>query len=117
MKEQLQVEGIRKEEKVGYLKTKLNLKQGVLYLTSKRIVLEIDKGIFSAFGLVGVLLGTVFGKKVKEFDIELKNITHIVEGKHGFARNVLEITDSDNKTYRLMVKNYNDWEKELNSRL
>ncbi|WP_024772086.1 hypothetical protein [Aquimarina macrocephali] len=117
MKEELVREGIQKEEKVGYLKSKLNLMQGTLYLTPNRLVLDAHKTGVSGLGILGALLKRQVEKKSFGFNLEFKDIEKITQGKHGVTKNVLEVTDKQNETYRIIVKNYEEWENELNQKL
>jgi len=116
MKEELVKEGILKEEKVGYLKSKMNLMQGTLYLTPNRLVLDAHKTGVGGFGMLGALLKKQVENKSFGFNLEFKDIKQIAQGKHGLQKNVLEITDKHNETYRIMVKNYEEWESELNQK-
>jgi hypothetical protein len=115
MKDQLQEEGIIKEEKIGYLKSKVNLLQGNLYLTPKRIVLDAHKTGVGGFGLLGAILKKKVEEKSFGFNLELGEIKHIAQGKHGVQKNVLEITGSNDETYRIIVKDYQEWEDQLKS--
>jgi hypothetical protein len=99
-----------KTEQVGYLKSSMNLMQGVLYLTRTRLVLEAHKTGVGGGGLLGFLLKKKVESKKEGFDMELKDIAKIAEGKHGLAKGILEVSDNAGNTYRLMVKNYADWE-------
>jgi hypothetical protein len=112
-KEKLQSEGILKEEAIGYLKSALNMQQGNLVLTNKRLILDAHKTTVAVGGILGALLK----KKVEEdkaiFDLEHSNIQRFVQGKHGVQKNVLEITDKQNNTYRIIVKDYPEWEGAL----
>ena len=105
-KEKLQAEGILKEEAVGYLKSALNLQQGNLVLTNKRMVLDAHKTQAPGF--------TLFRKKVEQdkdiFDLEHSNIQLVAQGKHGVNKNVLEITDKNNNSYKIIVKDYPEWQ-------
>ena len=113
MKDQLQQEGIIKEEKIGYLKSKMNLLQGNLYLTPKRLVLDAHKTGVGGFGLLGAILKKKVEEKSFGFNLELSEIKQVAQGKHGVQKNVLEITDSNDETYRIIVKNYQEWEDQL----
>ncbi len=115
MKEQLQSEGIIKEEKIGYLKSKVNLMQGNLYLTPKRLVLDAHKTGVGGFGIIGAILKKKVEEKSFGFNLELSEIKTITQGKHGVQKNVLEITDSNDETYRVIVKDYAEWEQQLGS--
>lgn len=115
MKEQLQAEGIIKEEKVGYLKTKINLMQGTLYLTHKRVVLDAHKTGVGGMGLLGAFLKKKVEEKSFGFNLEFNQLGKIEQGTHG--RNpVLEITDNNNNTYRIMVKDFSEWENAINQK-
>ncbi len=117
MKEELLKEGILKEEKVGYLKSKLNLMQGTLYLTSNRLVLDAHKTGVGGLGILGSILKRQVEQKSIGFNLEFKDIKEITQGKHGVQENVLEITDKQNDTYRIIVKEYQEWANELNQKL
>lgn len=117
MKEELVKEGIQKEEKVGYLKSKVNLMNGTLYLTSGRLVLDAHKKGVGGLGILGALLKQKVEKKSFGFNLEIKDIKKVTQGKHGATKNVLEITDKHNETYRIIVKNYQEWENELNQKM
>ncbi len=105
-KNELQHEGIRKEESVGFLRNSINLIQAELYLTPRRLVLELDE---SNFGF----LGNLFRFGTKGFNLFLKDIKSVRQGKNGLQRNILEITDKANRTYRLMVQRYQEWEQAI----
>jgi len=113
-KEELQSEGILKEESVGYLKSALNLQQGKLVLTPKRIVLDAHKTTVNTGGLLGAFLKTKVEQDKTIFNLEHSNIQSVVQGKHGVNKNVLEIKDKQNNTYRIMVKDYPEWEAAIN---
>lgn len=104
MKEELAKEGILKEEKVGYLKTKLNLMQGVLYLTATRLALNAHKTGVGGGGLLGAILKKKVEKKSYGFNLEFKDIEKITQGKPGVQKNVLEVTSKAGDTYRIIVK-------------
>lgn len=113
IQEKLKQEGLLKEEKVGYLKSKLNLLQGHLYLSKKRLVLEAHKTGVGGGGLLSFFLK----KKVEEqnygFDLEFADIKTIQQGKQGMQKNILEVTTTSNETYRIIVKNYDEWANEI----
>ena len=113
MIEQLQQEGITKQEDIGYLKSKVNMLQGTLYLTPKRLVLHAHKTGVGGFGLLGAILKRKVEEQNYGFNLELKEIKNVTQGKHGVQKNVLEITDLDNNQYRILVKDYNEWNMAL----
>lgn len=100
---------IVKEESVGYLKTKVNLQQGVLFLTSDRISLKSRKS--------GSKNQTAPESQVKDktqneatvFDLDIDKIRSVNNGKQEMKNDVLEITDEHNVTHRILVKNSQEW--------
>lgn len=117
MEEELEVEGIEKQEAVGYLKSKINLQQGCLFLTPSRVVLRAGKSTVGGLGLLGVLLSRWVGKKVTVFDLPWAQVASIQQGKHGFQKNVLEICDHAGATFRVLVKDYEEWDGLLKAKL
>lgn len=117
MKEELKNEGIIKEEDVGFLKSKLNLLQGTLYLTPNRIALDAHKQGAGGFGLLGSALKKKVEKKSFGFNIEFGNILKVEQGKHGAEKNVLEITDNNGEMFKVIVKNYQEWQSALNEHM
>ena len=113
MNTELQQEGIIKEEAIGYLKSKANLMQGNLYLTPKRLVLDAHKTGVSGFGILGAVLKRQVEKKSFGFNLQLSEIKIVARGKHGRNTNVLEITDQQDETFRILVKNVEDWKVAL----
>lgn len=111
--EKLSEEFILKEEMVSYLKSGINLLNGNLYLTPERLILNAHKIGVGGFGLLGAVLNQKVKKKRYGFNLKFSEITKIEQGKHGLQNNVLKVTDRQNNTYRIMVKNYHEWEKEL----
>ncbi|HYG52698.1 MAG TPA: hypothetical protein VD905_17430 [Flavobacteriales bacterium] len=104
---------ILKEENVGYLKSKMNLLQGKLSITANHLVLTAHKTTVNLFGVIGALLKSRVEKEFQVFKLSLKDIQKIENGKHGMNKGVLEITDNKNQTYRILVKNYADWENTI----
>lgn len=47
------------------------------------------------------------------FNLELKDIKSVTQGKHGIQTNVLEVTALDDNQYRVIVKDYNAWNLSL----
>ena len=115
-KEELSAEGIIKEEKIGYLKSSLNMQQGNLTMTPKRIVLDAHKTAVGGLGLIGALLSKKVEKRNVIFNLEHSAIDSVAQGKHGVNKNVLEIKDNQNNTYRILVKNYPEWETAIKDR-
>lgn len=110
----VQGEGSVKDERVGFLKSKLNLMQAELFLTPNRLMLEAHANGVAGFGLLGALLRKKAEQKDHGFNIPIKEIIKVEEGRHGLQKNILEITVSSGKTYRMMVKDFKEWEMEIN---
>lgn len=103
-------ESFIKEEKVGYLKSKFAMLNGKLYITNERLILISNKTTVGG-GLLGLFLKKKIEQKKYGFNILLSEIASIIQGRHGLQKNVLEINDSNNNNqYRILVKNYSDWE-------
>lgn len=113
MSNQLQIpDNYIKKEKVSYLKSKIGLLNGVLYLTNNGLLLIANKTTIAS-GLLGRLLKKKVEEKKYGFNIELSQIKNINQGKHGLQSNVLEILDHQDNTYRIIVKSYKNWEQIL----
>ena len=108
---------VLKQESVGYLKSKINMQQGELILSSQKITLTAHKTGVGGFGLLGALLKSKVEKVNSVFDLEFKNISAINQGKHGLQKNVLEITDKQDLTYRMIVKDYEEWEQAIRQKM
>lgn len=100
---------IIKEEKVGYLKSKVMLMQGTLTLTETHLKLEAHKTGVSGFGVLGSLLKRKVESETFGFNVPLSDITSVTQGKHGVNKNVLEIELIDQIEYRILVDDYSKW--------
>jgi hypothetical protein len=107
---------VLKKEDVGYLKSALNMQQGTLVLTPSKLFLKAHKTAVGNFGLIGLLLKKNVEKDNTIFDLDYKDIRSINRGKHGVQTNVLEINDGS-ATYRIIVKNYQEWDDALKQRI
>jgi hypothetical protein len=113
----METNDIIKKESVGYLKSSLNLQQGTLVMTSSKISLEAHKAGVGGFGLLGALLKSKIEKSNVIFDLEFKDVQTVAQGKQGINKNVLEITDRQNVTHRITVKNYPEWEAAIKGKM
>ena len=98
-----------KEERVGYLKSKMMLMQGVLQLSEGRIKLEAHKTGVSGFGILGAIMKRKVESEEFGFNVPLSDITSVTQGKHGVNKNVLVIELIGRIEYRLLVKDYTEW--------
>ncbi|WP_375562817.1 hypothetical protein ACE193_09910 [Bernardetia sp. OM2101] len=108
---------VLKQEKVGYLKSKISLLQGTLYLTEEKLVLQAHKAGVGGGGILGFFLKKKVEEKNYGFNLEFSKIKSIQQGKQGLQKNILEVTDIADETYRIVVKNYSEWETEITKHL
>ena len=102
-------EKIIKEERVGYLKSKMMLMQGVLQLSEGRIKLEAHKTGVSGFGILGAIIKRKVESQEFGFNVPLSDITAVTQGKHGVNKNVLVIQLIEKIEYRILVNDYTEW--------
>jgi hypothetical protein len=100
---------IVKEESVGYLKTKVNLQQGVLFLTSNRISLKSRKSRAKKQSVSEDQVKNKTQNEATFFDLDIDKIQSVHNGKQEMKNDVLEITDEHNITHRILVKNSQEW--------
>lgn len=108
-----------KQEQVGYLKSALHLRQATLVLTDNRISLEADDTGVMGRGILTFLpfMKDKLGKSKMIFDLALGEIGKVTQGKHSVQKNVLEITDRHDNTYRMIVGSYQEWEGLLRQKI
>lgn len=102
-------EKIIKQEKVGYLKSKMMLLPGVLTLTETHLRLETHKTGVSGFGIIGAIIKRKVESQTFGFNVSLSDVTSIFQGKHGVNKNILEIILIDKIEYRILVDDYTKW--------
>lgn len=115
MKAELEKEGILKEEKIMYFKSKANALQGHIYLTPNRLVVDAHKTGVGGMGLLGAILKKKVEEKNYGFEVERGKIAKIEKGKFGVHKNILQITDAEDNVHRVAVKNFSDWEQAINN--
>jgi hypothetical protein len=82
----------------------LNVQQGTIYITSKRIV--FCKRPWYALPLLGPLLMHLFKGTVEVFEIPLRKLEKIAIAKHGFAKKY-EINFAPNKKESIQLMDFN----------
>ena len=114
---------IHREDDLLYLPSKLAGYDATLIMTPTHLHLESDdSGVFRR-GLIVMLAMylPVIKKKLQItkviFDLPFSEIQSISCGKQGFSSNVLEVTDRNGSTYRIVVKNYAVWETLLKNKI
>lgn len=108
-KEAVEKKEIVKEESVGYLKTKVNLQQGILFLTSDRISLKSRKSAAKNQKEPESKIKNETKKEATVFDLDIDKIQSVHNGEREMKNDVLEITDEHNVTHRILVKNSQEW--------
>jgi hypothetical protein len=100
----------------GMFQSKWRLSFGRLELTPSRIVFYKRSSFWMMFGALGVLLSrTTAGKR--HLDLELSQIADAVRSKHGFNKNVLEVTMQDGTKHRFSVDKYDAFVAPLGERV
>jgi len=113
---ELEKEGISKQEKVTFFKSKISALEGQIYLTPSRLVVMSVSGTKVRLGgLVGAIIELTKKKSypVLQLNIELDKIKNLNKGKFGLNKNILEITNQDDEVIKVGVKNYEEWESLL----
>lgn len=100
---------ILKKEMVGYLRSNVQVEKATLYLTTKRMLLETQESGKRSLGMIGSWFrrGSSSGEVV--FELDFSHIKFLHQGHYGMEKNVMEITDSQSNTYRVIVKNFSEW--------
>lgn len=107
-----QDENLLREEMVSYIKSKLHIQFGQMYLTTKRLVWSKNPNIF--FGLIGMLFQALRGGVV--FDIPLSDIASYENAKYGLNKKVLGIKLRDGTDLKFALSSkYEEWEQAFKS--
>lgn len=89
----------------GMFASKWRLQLGRFELTATRIIFYKRSGFWMLFGALGLLLSRGTSGK-RALDLEVSKITSAVRTKHGFNKNVLEVTMADGVKHRLSIDKY-----------
>lgn len=103
-----------KEEKVLYLKSPLNGREAELVMTDKGITLKCEDSGILRRGFVLQLRPffpsvNKYLKMVTVFSLPYAAIASAKQGKHGLQKNLLEISDKDGNTYKIVVNKLQEW--------
>ena len=82
---------------------------GSLELKNEYLILNSNKQTINLGGLLGSFLKKKVEEKNQGFKWNVNEIKTIAKGKHGFQDNVLELTNIHDETYRILVKNFDEW--------
>ncbi len=98
-----------KETNVLYLKSKIMALPGSLELENEYLILNAHKQTINLGGFLGSFLKKKVEEKNQGFKWNVNEIKTVAKGKHGFQDNVLELTNIHDETYRILVKNFDEW--------
>ena len=107
------MDNILKLETVTYLKSRVDLHEATLIMTPEKILLRANK----ANSLLNSFFRKEKEKAITVFELNYKKIDRVSQGRHGVQKNLLEITDKQNYTHRILVKNYHEWENAIKQQI
>lgn len=117
MENQILESKVIKQETVTFLKSKFAAWVGNLTMTEKTLRLTAHKQSLPGLGLIGAIAKAFVEKEQFIFELPYNDIASLKQGKQGFMKNILEITDKQNNIYRMNVKNYAEWEQAIKERM
>ena len=82
---------------------------GSLELKNEYLKLNSHKQTINLVGFLRSFLKKKVEEKNQGFKWNVNEIKTIAKGKHGFQDNVLELTNIHDETYRILVKNFDEW--------
>lgn len=100
----------------GLFKSKLRMQLGRFELTADRIVYYQKSTLWLLFGALGMILSRYTAGK-RALDVELSRIAATSRGKHGFNKNILDLTLTDGTTYRCSIDRYDEFTAQLQAQL
>ncbi len=100
----------------GIFKSKLRMHFARFELTATRIACYQKSSLWLAFGALGVLISRYTAGK-RTLDLELGRVAAISRSKHGFNKNILEITMNDGAKHRLSVDRFDEFTAQLRDQL
>jgi hypothetical protein len=100
----------------GRFKSKFRMYFGRFELTSDRLTYYEKSGIWLMFGALGMLLSRYSAGKMHTA-IDLSRIASTARGKHGFNKNILDVTLTDGTSHRFTIDRYDEFTAALNEQL
>ena len=100
----------------GLFKSKLRMHFARFDLTSSKIVTYQKSSIWLAFGALGILISRYTSGK-RTLEIELSKVATLARGKHGFNKNILDITMSDGAKHRLSLDRFDEFTAQLTGQI
>ncbi len=103
------------DDYVRYMKFNMNMSYR-LYLTNQRLVLKVTTvhwlTIFYEWPrkVWGMITGKPWHPNPFVFNLPLKDIEYVAQGKYGLNKNVLVVRSNEPKTYKILLsKKYETW--------
>ncbi|MBE7452440.1 MAG: hypothetical protein HS111_27230 [Kofleriaceae bacterium] len=100
----------------GLFKSKLRMQLGRFELTPQRVVYYQKSTLFLLFGALGMLLSR-YAAGTRALDLELVRIAAVARGKHGFNKNILDVTMSDGTRHRISLDRFDEFTAQLREQL
>ncbi len=100
----------------GRFKSKFRMYFGRFELTASSVVYYEKSGLWLMFGALGMLLSRYAAGK-RHTEIELGTIKTIARGKHGFNKNILDVTLNDGTSHRFTIDQYDAFTAALREQL
>lgn len=100
----------------GLFKSKLRMHFARFDLTSSKIVTYQKSSIWLAFGALGILISRYTSGK-RTLEIELAKVSTLARGKHGFNKNILDITMADGAKHRLSLDRFDEFTAQLTGQI
>ncbi|KAB2895903.1 MAG: hypothetical protein F9K40_15500 [Kofleriaceae bacterium] len=100
----------------GIFKSKLRMHFARFDLTSTRIACYQKSSLWMAFGALGLILSRFTAGK-RTLELELGKIASIARGKHGFNKNILDVTMQDGAKHRFSLDRFDEFTAQLRDQL
>ncbi|HUQ05359.1 MAG TPA: hypothetical protein VM261_22810 [Kofleriaceae bacterium] len=100
----------------GLFKSKLRMHFARFDLTSSRIVTYQKSSLWLAFGALGIIISRYTAGK-RTLEIELSKVATIARGKHGFNKNILDVTMHDGAKHRLSLDRFDEFTAQLSGQI
>lgn len=114
-------EEVLRKASVSWVKSKVNLIVGTMYLTNQRIVFLPGASMaFALFGLLGGALGAILGKKSldkNKLEATPEQVEAYWQGKHGINKKILVLQLPNEERKFVLNKKYETWAPDLHKLL
>ncbi|GEM_PF-3900798 len=116
---ELEKEGIAKESKGMFFKSKVNALESKVYLTPSRlVVMSVSANKVRLGGAIGAILELTKKKTypIPQVNVSLEDIKEMKQGKFGLNKQVVELTTKDEEVFKFSVDNYSSWESAVSAK-